>query len=232
MDNPVVSIVVPTSDRLKFLPMLFRYIGYQTFDHAKTETLIYDDGDESIKKDILQLGDPRLRYWRSERKKSIGNKRNFLNAMARGEFIVCFDDDDFYPPERVEHAVDMLKKSGKRIAGCSAIPIYFTDTGKFINSGFRDANHATAGTMAYTRGYAADHNFNENVKNAEERTFTNGFTEPMVQLDSKKTIIAINHGWNTFDKRVLIPQVPRVFDLDIEKVFVDPEAAEFYRGLK
>ena len=33
------------------------------------------------------------------------------------------DDDDFYPPSRVEHAVEQLLNSDKEIAGLSSLPV-------------------------------------------------------------------------------------------------------------
>jgi glycosyltransferase involved in cell wall biosynthesis len=41
----------------------------------------------------------------------LGQKRNIMHSHARGDIIVYMDDDDYYPPERVEHAVDMLTKN-------------------------------------------------------------------------------------------------------------------------
>ena len=32
-----------------------------------------------------------------------------MHSQARGEIIVYMDDDDFYPPDRVSHAVNRLR---------------------------------------------------------------------------------------------------------------------------
>ena len=42
--------------------------------------------------------------------------------------------------------------------------------------------------------------YNEDNKYSEEKVFTNNFTESMIQLISKKTILQIAHFFNTIDK--------------------------------
>ena len=39
-------------------------------------------------------------------------KRNKLNALANGEVIICFDDDDYHFPERIAHSV--AKMNGEK----------------------------------------------------------------------------------------------------------------------
>ena len=56
---------------------------------------------------------------------SIGEKRNLCCSLAKHEYIVHMDDDDYYPPTRIEHAVSMLTKSKHLVAGSSEIYIYF-----------------------------------------------------------------------------------------------------------
>ena len=42
--------------------------------------------------------------------KALSDLRNIGNNKCSGDIIVCMDDDDYYPVERVSHAVDALKK--------------------------------------------------------------------------------------------------------------------------
>ena len=60
-----------------------------------------------------------IRYSHSPVAMSIGEKRNRMTEIAAGDFIVHFDDDDFYAANYVEHMVagirqgyDMVKLSG------------------------------------------------------------------------------------------------------------------------
>ena len=40
---------------------------------------------------------------------TLGAKRNFMHEKARGEFLVYMDDDDYYPPCRIRHAIETLR---------------------------------------------------------------------------------------------------------------------------
>ena len=55
-----------------------------------------------------------------------------MHEKCKGEIIIYMDDDDYYPPERVNHAVNKLRGSPRAMcAGSSAIYIYFNDTQKY-----------------------------------------------------------------------------------------------------
>ena len=58
--------------------------------------------------------------------------------------------------------------------------------------------------MAYKRAYLEKHAHAPGLDKAEESSFTNGFTEPMEQLDPMKTIVISGHHANTVDKRWLM----------------------------
>ena len=42
----------------------------------------------------------------------LGELRNIGNTKCVGDITVCMDDDDYYPPDRVEHAVSKLTVIG------------------------------------------------------------------------------------------------------------------------
>ena len=44
-------------------------------------------------------------------KMTLGAKRNYMHRFARGDIIVYMDDDDYYPPTRISHAVETLKNN-------------------------------------------------------------------------------------------------------------------------
>jgi glycosyltransferase involved in cell wall biosynthesis len=102
-----VSVACPTFGRQRFLPNLIRYYGFQT--HPDKELLILDDGPNAV--EFLQ--DPKwleigVRYFHSNRRMSIGEKRNFLIQEAKGDVIVQFDDDDYYAPQYIEKMLAAL----------------------------------------------------------------------------------------------------------------------------
>jgi glycosyltransferase involved in cell wall biosynthesis len=128
----------------------------------------------------------------------IGTLRQIANEEGVGEIRVNMDDDDYYPPERVSHAVECLLRSGKQIAGCSPMFMMDYQANKMIQFKSFGPNHSVGSAMAWTRAYPGLYDLK--ARKAEEGVFTNGFREPMVQLDPALTIIQSSHGSNTFPK--------------------------------
>jgi hypothetical protein len=111
------------------------------------------------------------------------------------------DDDDYYPPERVQTVVQAFKKHpNMALAGSSEMWLYYHDTKKIMISGPYHPNHATNGTMAWRKSYAETHRYNEHVTHGEEPSFLDEYRHPMIQLDPEKTILVICHSGNTVDK--------------------------------
>jgi len=86
-----------------------------------SELIIVDDGVESVS-DLIPVN-PRIRYVRLPNcsdtapkfygaspagRLSIGSKRNLCCSMARGEFILHFDDDDWSAPGRMAHQISTI----------------------------------------------------------------------------------------------------------------------------
>jgi len=135
--------------------------------------------------------------------KKLSDLRNIGNNKCIGDIIICMDDDDYYPVDRVSHAVESLENSPYLIAGCSDIYLYEYFMGKLYKfKGFHN-NHSTNNCMAYKKEYLINHKHQEGLDMAEEKSFTNDFKEPMIQLNSKKCIIVSSHDYNTFNKREL-----------------------------
>ena len=130
----------------------------------------------------------------------LSDLRNNGNNACRGDIIVCMDDDDYYPPTRISHAVHMLTSSSALIAGCSRAYIYFYLTRSFFQSKSFGEGHSTNNCLAYKREYLENHSHEYALSSSEEPSFTNDFTEPMIQLDPMKTIVISGHSQNTVNK--------------------------------
>ncbi len=206
---PFVSLITPTYNRRMFIPKLIEMVSSQTYPKDRYEWIVLDDGTDPVE-DIFKAAaaaktlPPNFRYIRETEKRNIGAKRNRLNTEAKGEIIVAMDDDDYYPAERVSHAVTMLKKYPKvELAGSTEIYMYYTDIKTIYKLGPYNPNHATNGTMAWRRSYAKTHTYDESVTHAEERSFLEDYKHPMVQLDPRKVMLVISHSENTFNKKKL-----------------------------
>jgi len=229
--KPFVSICTPTYNRRVFIPILIQNYLAQTYPRELMEWIIIDDGTDPVEdlfKDV-----PTVKYVRVEEKMKLGKKRNFMHEQSKGEIIIYMDDDDYYPPERVNHAVNKLRGSPKALcAGSSAIYIYFNDTQKIWQFGPYGPRHATAGTFAFKRELLNETRYDDEAELAEEKKFLKDYTIPFVQLDPKKSILCFAHAYNTFDKRKLLvnpnPNYVRVTQMKLKNFIKDKKIAKFY----
>jgi len=198
-----VSVITPTYNRRKFIPNIIEVYRNQTFPKEKMEWIVVDDGRDKVE-DLFEEASktiPNIRYIYMDEKMRIGAKRNFLNKEARCAILIAMDDDDYYPPDRIESVVEAFRKNPKiDLAGSSEMMLYYTDTKKIYSLGPYHPRHATNGTMAWRKKYADTHKYNEYVTMSEEKSFLDDYKNPMIQLDPKKTILVLCHSDNTSDK--------------------------------
>lgn len=235
MTSSFVSVCTPTFNRRPFFQTIIKCFDNQTYPKDKMEWIIVDDGTDKIE-DIVK-DHPLVKYFKYDEKMPLGKKRNIMHQKAHGSIIVYMDDDDYYPPERVSHAVEMLIKNPEALcAGSSEMYIYFKDIDKMIQFGPYGPNHATAGTFAFRKELLCEHKYNNDACLAEEREFLKGYTVPFVQLDPMKAILVFSHRHNTFDKRTLLndpfSNVMRVSEKTVGDFIKDSNVAKFFMNLE
>ncbi|BCS82928.1 putative glycosyltransferase [Cotonvirus japonicus] len=209
-----VSIVtVSQFYRVDFLKILAKCIKNQLYKNIK-EWVIVDTSFVGLYKTENDLTDiieefkldktlPNIVYYKSN-KNSIGGWRNETSMLVSGDIIVCMDDDDYYPPSRISHAVEMLSDKKVLLAGCDKLHFYDIHYDEYYQFNGFGSNHTTNNCMAYWREYLNDHSYDETVSHAEETSFTNNFTVPIIQLESEKTVLQFSHNINTYDKKNII----------------------------
>jgi len=203
---PFVSICTPTFNRRPFIPIIIKCFEHQIYPKDKMEWIIIDDGTDKIEDLVLNI--PQVKYFKYNEKLTLGKKRNISNEYAKGDIIIYMDDDDYYPPDRVKHAVEKLNGCNALCAGSSIMFIYFKHINKMYQFGPYSPTHSTAATFAFKRELLKITKFDENTSVAEERKFLKDYTIPFVQLDTNKTILVFSHNHNSFDKKELLKQMP------------------------
>lgn len=202
-DMPTVSVCTPTFNRRPFIPHIIACFLSQDYPMDKIEWIVVDDGTDKVKD--LFAGLDQVKYYEFDEKMTLGKKRNFMHTKATGDMIVYMDDDDYYPPCRISHAVKKLQATPSALcAGSSEIYIYFKHIQKMYQFGPYGPNHATAGTFAFRRELLDQTAYDDAAALAEEKAFLKDYTVPFVQLDPMKTILVFSHEHNTFDKRKLL----------------------------
>jgi glycosyltransferase involved in cell wall biosynthesis len=205
--HPLVSVCTPTFNRRPFIPTMLECFRNQTYPKHRIQWIIVDDGTDKIE-DLVRhdvCGISQIEYHSVPNKLSLGAKRNLMHTFVKGSIIVYMDDDDYYPPERIAHAVDKLQENPTAMcAGASEIYVYFKHIQKMYQFGPYGPNHATAGTFAFRKELLEHSRYEDTAALAEEAAFLKGYTVPFVQLDPLKTILVFSHIHNTFDKRKLL----------------------------
>ena len=229
---PLVSLCTPTFNRRPFFKAMIQMVESQNYPKDKLEWIIVDDGTDPVGDLVDNLS--YVKYIRVDTKMTLGAKRNLMHTHCNGEFIVYMDDDDYYPPERVSHAVTMLQSHPSYLcAGVNELYIYFPDLSEMYKYQSQQKNHATAASFAFRKTLLDKTKFNENALFAEEKEFLHNYTIPMLLLEPKKTILVVSHRHNTTDKKTLIAnnnpyftkneKIPRDFikEPELYKFFID-----------
>ena len=153
------------------------------------------------------------------------------HALSKGDILVYMDDDDYYPPNRISHAVESLLASPALCAGSSVIHVYFDHINQIVEFGPYGPNHATAGTFAMKRELLKYTSYEESATTGEEKYFLKNYTIPMVQLDPMKTMVS--HLHNTFDKKKLLKpsKVVRGTTLQMSDFIQDEVDLDFFKHL-
>ena len=230
MVMPLVSVCTPTYNRRPFIPSMLKCFEHQTYPKERIEWIIIDDGTDKIA-DLVK-NHPNVKYYSYEKKMTLGKKRNLMHEKATGDIIVYMDDDDYYPPTRISHAVNMLTNSKHLVAGASEIYIYFKHISQMWQFGPYGPNHATAGTFAFKKELLQITKYNDEKCLAEEKDFLKSYSIPMVQLDPKQTILVFSHTQNTFDKKKLLESGPtpvsKVSDKTVDDFVKEPLIKEWF----
>jgi len=101
--RPVVSVIVPSYNKPEYLPECLRSIQNQTF--TEWECIVVSDGSprvEEIRAAVASMNDPRFRLVEHERNRGPAAARNTGAKAARGDWLLCVDEDDAVAPECVE----------------------------------------------------------------------------------------------------------------------------------
>jgi glycosyltransferase involved in cell wall biosynthesis len=228
---PFVSLCTPTFNRRPFIPYMIKCFEQQTYPKDRIEWIIIDDGTDPIGDIVSHI--PQVKYFYYEEKMLLGKKRNLMHTKCSGDIIIYMDDDDYYPVERISHAVETLQKNPSYlIAGSSEMHVYFDSMNKIFQCGPYKQYHSTAATFAFRKELLLQTKYDDENALAEENQFTKGYTIPLIQLDTTKSILVFSHKHNSLNKEKLLenPQLTRTVPsrFTVDDFIKDPVLKQFY----
>lgn len=228
---PFVSVCTPTFNRRPFIPYMIKCFEHQTYPKDRIEWIIIDDGTDPIEELVSHI--PQVKYFYYEEKMLLGKKRNLMHTKCSGDIIVYMDDDDYYPVERISHAVETLQNNPSYlIAGSSEMHIYFDSRDAVFQCGPYKPYHSTAATFAFKKELLLLTKYDDDIALSEENKFTKGYTIPLIQLDILKSILVFSHKHNSLNKEKLLknPEQTRTTHsrYTVDDFITDPVLKQFY----
>ena len=106
MDQPYISIIIPTYNSASFLVETLESVLGQDYPHK--EILVIDDGSTDNTATVLKPYMDRIRYYKQANWGGPSRPRNVGIQHATGEFIAFFDSDDIMLPGKLSRSADVL----------------------------------------------------------------------------------------------------------------------------
>jgi len=107
--QPLVSCLMVTANRKHLMKRSIKCFLNQ--DYENKELVIIDDGKQDLEGVLEQVPSSMLQYVKLDQKpkKTLGNLRNRSLEEASGDFLVQWDDDDWYHPDRITIQSNVLQ---------------------------------------------------------------------------------------------------------------------------
>jgi len=109
MTSPLVSVILPTFNRLKYLRPAVESVFAQTL--VDWELIIADDGSDAETRSYLEglVDPPRVRVIWLPHSGNYSAVRNAALRAARGEYVAFLDSDDVWLPQKLELQIGALR---------------------------------------------------------------------------------------------------------------------------
>ena len=105
---PKVSVIINCFNGEKYLQNALQSVMSQTFQDL--EIIFWDNCSTDASASIAQSYSDKVRYYRGEKKVSLGTARNLALTKARGNFIAFLDCDDLWAPTKLAKQITLFEK--------------------------------------------------------------------------------------------------------------------------
>ena len=202
-----ISILVPTYNRHQFLPLFTFNILHMNYPKPLLELLIYDDGDDSFIKDVNEyqkhISPIKLKIHKTNCRKTIGEKRNWLCKNAQHKIMCFMDDDDIYHPNYIVYSLHTLLKHKAGLVGCNQMVFCYPKLDfklTAINCEKKFQIHEA--TMMFTKKYVRSMNGFTKSSRGEGLGFIQDRDKGVELTDIQQIMICVAHDGNSVDKEM------------------------------
>lgn len=121
-EKKLVSIVIPYYNSSNYFNRLFKSIIEQTYSFY--EVIIIDDNstpEENLKQRLNKINNEKFYYFENKENKGVSYTRNFGLKLAKGDYIVFLDSDDFLHKNWLEQQVTFLDQNNDYVSVGSSV---------------------------------------------------------------------------------------------------------------
>lgn len=115
MHKPLVSVIIPTYNRVCIIGETIENILQQTYRHI--EIIVVDDGSTDNTPAVLSSYGNKIR-WITQKNAGPSAARNAGIAIANGEIIAFQDSDDLWEKTKIERQVNLMERAGDTVVCC------------------------------------------------------------------------------------------------------------------
>ena len=198
---PLISCVMPTADRPLYAAAAIRSFLEQTF--PSKELIVLDNGHSRLIETLPPAlrNDAQIKFHRTS-PKPIGMLRNEVCALAGGDVIAHWDDDDWSHHRRIDEQYDLLAASGADIVGYETMVFFDVSADRFAL--YRGMPGTAVGTSMMFRRETWERRRYPSVQLGEDNTFAAGRHVCTSSGHRPVRMIARQHSRNTSGPRSLM----------------------------
>lgn len=215
-EMPLVSVIIPTYNRIATLPRAISSVLNQTYGNL--ELIIMDDGSvDGTEEYIKSIKDDRIIYKRSEINLGPSVARNRGTELARGEYLAFQDSDDEWMPDKLEKQMALMLED-------EGISLVYSEYGVYLGEMFvsyvpsrgvpyeeksgdifaRLLLHPLIGTptmVVKTREFLEEGGFNEALRAYEDYEFTLRFSREHKIGFIGEALLKVNSSLDSVNRR-------------------------------
>ncbi len=109
--RPLVSVIIPTYNRVKFLEEALNSVFAQ--DYSLLEVIVVDDGSSDETPQIITRYP--VKYLKGPRR-GVATARNRGILASQGELIAFLDSDDLWKPQKIRRQVEFFEHNPRAVA--------------------------------------------------------------------------------------------------------------------
>ncbi len=200
-ENEKVSCLIVTANRKQLLRRSLFSLKNQT--HKNIEVVVVDNGEEKVEDlmDLFPKEQVNYTFIPPSPDNILGDLRNISLDNATGDYMICWDDDDWFHPKRIEVQLQSLRSGFD--ACCLEGNIFHIDSPDLIDHPY--IGHLPDGSPSSIIHKRNDQIRYPSMQRGEDTVYLNRWIEygkyKMLNLSYSYLFVRVFHGTNVSGKK-------------------------------